>query len=226
MIKSPARHEKRHEKSFIQNGRFFWLSLPNLQLPLPTIYSQKNSNFKKSIKEIKFWARTLCYERGFETYLSHQLSQNKTPQWGRGLLALGYHILNFQFPLPIKLQHSIISLTEILFSFSGEILRTLSQEYSGTFQKIGVNWRLTEKTLSGRRISEDNFDNNFKEAVQRQIDASIDEQLIHERPLNYAISQIQVDEAIAQIQTGTNQQTQTIFAHRWWRLVISECAKR
>ena len=56
--------------------------------------------------------------------------------------------------------------------------------------------------FSVRHTNEDNFDNNFKEAVDRHIDASTIEQLIHEGTMDYAIFQIEVAEAIAQTQTA------------------------
>ena len=47
---------------------------------------------------------------------------------------------------------------------------------------------LYSEFFSGRQINEDNFDNIFKKALERQIDASISEQLIHEGTPDSAIS--------------------------------------
>ena len=51
-------------------------------------------------------------------------------------------------------------------------------------------------------MNEDNFDNNFKEAQERKTDAAVSKKLIQKGTLNYAVSQIEVDKAIAENQTA------------------------
>ena len=65
-------------------------------------------------------------------------------------------------------------------------------------KKIGHDKKGGAFILRVRNINEDNFDNNFKEAVERQIDVNVNEKLIQKGFFVYSISQIEVREAIKQ----------------------------
>ena len=56
--------------------------------------------------------------------------------------------------------------------------------------------------LSGNHLKEQNFDYNFSDDIKEKIDACLKNQQDHEGVLDYEINQIEVDDAIAKIQTA------------------------